>query len=106
MNGKMGLLSDFQGQTSVPATPSTMGGLLGDMGGMQATQSTQNQGGDMAKQLATMLMQSPTPETVSTIIKQLQGSQMPDADKWTQFLPTIANNPEQLKQVATMVLNG
>lgn len=105
MNNKMGLLSGFQG--GAPAAPSGIGGLLGDMGGMQAPQAAQQgQGGDVAKQLATMLMQSPTPETVNAIIKQLQSSQMPDADKWAQFLPTIANNPEQLKQVATMVLNG
>jgi hypothetical protein len=88
-------------------------GLLDDMnapqptqGGLLAASTGQPQGNDAGKQLATMLMQSPTPETVGAIIKQLQGSQIPDADKWTQFLPTIANDPDKLKQVASMILNG
>jgi hypothetical protein len=90
---KMGLLDNM----SAPQQAPQQGGLLAQQ---------EPQGNDAGKQLATMLMQSPTPETVGAIIKQLQGSQIPDADKWTQFLPTIANDPDKLKQVASMILNG
>ena len=93
-----------------------MGGMLGNLQGGQGTpmsqgamppqqQAAPQQGGSpQAMQMAQMLAQSPTPETVGMIVKQLQGSQLPDADKWAQVLTQYANDPQTLNMISQEVL--
>lgn len=104
MNGKMGLLSDFQGGAT--AAPSGIGGLLGDMGGMPQQAPQAMQGGDdmqKAKKFAAILSQAPTPETVQMIVADLQKNPSEGAQNLVQALTQSAQNPEALMQIAQIM---
>jgi len=71
------------------------GGLLGMM-----QQSTD------PKQLASMLAQSPTPQTVQKIIAQIQAAKIPDADVWAKVLMQAANDPQKLMMISQEVMKN
>ena len=56
--------------------------------------------------LASMLMQSPTPQTVQKIVSQLHAAKLPDADKWMQVLSHYANDPKTLVTIAQEVMRN
>lgn len=98
MGGMLGNLQGGQGAPMQGAMPPQQQGM------QQAQAAPQQGGGQQAMQMAQMLAQSPTPETVGMIIKQLQGSQVPDADKWVQVLTQYANDPQTLSMISQEVL--
>jgi hypothetical protein len=82
------------------------GGLLGMMAGGQPPQATpqSQQGGADPKQMAMMLAQSPTPDTVQKVIAQIRASNVPDGDKWIQVLTQYANDPKTLAMISQEVM--
>lgn len=98
----MGLLNmqSASGDASGGA-PSGMG-LLGSFYGGQAAQAASAD----PKQMAMMLAQSPTPDTVQKLIAQIKGSNAPDGEKWIQVLSHFANSPNELKQIAQEVMKN
>lgn len=72
----------------------------------QPMQAAPQQGGTDPKQLAMMLAQSPTPDTVQKIISQIQGNPSQDSEKWVQVLAHYANDPKTLSMISQEVLKN
>jgi hypothetical protein len=89
-------------------------GLLDNMnapqptqGGLLATPTEQTpQGNDAGKQLATMLMQSPTPETVQMVVGKLMQKGTPEAQQMAEVLTQIQSNPEGLTKIAQAIMQN
>ena len=90
----------------------SMGGMLGSMPGGAPVQQPpaqgmpqQTQGGSpQAMQMARMLAQSPTPETVQMVVGELMKKGTPEAKQIADVLTQVQSSPEGIAKVAQAIM--
>lgn len=93
-----------------------MGGMLGNLQGGQGApmsqgampqqqQAAPQQGGSpQAMQMAQMLAQNPTPETVQMVVGELMKKGTPEAQQIADVLMQVQSSPESVTKVAQAIM--
>ena len=127
MNNMTGMLGKLPQETAQDS-PQSMAGMLGigqsaKMGGMlgnlqggqgapmsqgampQQQQAAPQQGGSpQAMQMAQMLAQNPTPETVQMVVGELMKKGTPEAQQIADVLMQVQSSPESVTKVAQAIM--
>ena len=99
MGGMLGNLQGGQG------APMSQGAMPPQQQGMQQAQAAPQQGGSQqAMQMAQMLAQSPTPETVQMVVGELMKKGTPEAQQIADVLMQVQSSPESVTKVAQAIM--